>query len=120
MGYVTPNVECDGGEVLMLSQMAAISDQYKHFHIPAITLVLAYAAVSFIFVLSIFYAALYTKSTSEHKYPESEAWKRSFFDWLWMGWATHWIAKWGAAEDGALTKIKASEIPLSDPNDECE
>jgi len=104
----------------------------KHFRIPPITIVVIFAVSVFIFIFKILHSvqtgsmqeASSIKQVNEislaEKYPEAEAWARSKLDWLWMGWATGWIARWGTADNAALTKIDAKDIPMSDPADECD
>jgi len=101
---------------------------HKAFSIPPCAVCFAFAAVCFIFIFRIMHSvlAIYTTSSKLHekvtmadRYPEAEAWKESKLDWLWMGWATGWISRWGTADNSALTKINSSDIPMSDPDDEC-
>eukprot|EP00929_Paragymnodinium_shiwhaense_P053587 TRINITY_DN26835_c0_g2_i1.p1 TRINITY_DN26835_c0_g2~~TRINITY_DN26835_c0_g2_i1.p1 ORF type:complete len:1687 (+),score=385.59 TRINITY_DN26835_c0_g2_i1:83-5143(+) len=66
---------------------------------------------------SAFSEPLLEKGKGESVYrPEGDAWKRGFFSWLSISWATPWITRWGAISD---CKVKASELgEAGDPDDE--
>lgn len=112
----------------------AVERVVTHFKIPPISIVVAFAIFCFCFVFQIIYSVLRPRGLGIRgkdgkfvadeamsvKYPEAEAWKRSKVDWLWMGWATGWVAKWGNADNSALTKISSKDIPMSDAEDECD
>mmetsp|Transcript_83807 Transcript_83807/g.245730 ORF Transcript_83807/g.245730 Transcript_83807/m.245730 type:complete len:1605 (-) Transcript_83807:41-4855(-) len=138
IGYLPESSACKKAEHLVLTQVASLFEQEpdskeaKRFPFPPYLIVVVFGAFCFIFVFRIIWCVVYHpfrnsagKITSEDlsmeaRYPEAEAWKRSKMDWLWMGWATGWVAKWGTADNSALTKISSKDIPMSDPDDECE
>uniref|UniRef100_A0A7S1RCI9 ATP-dependent transporter ycf16 n=1 Tax=Alexandrium catenella TaxID=2925 RepID=A0A7S1RCI9_ALECA len=123
---------CNDDDVLMLPQISnrawnALPDAaevHKQFGIPPYSICIIFGAVAFVYVFSVIRSVMSvykaTKGEAVSKYPEADAWARSKFDWLWMGWATLWISRWGTADNSALTKISSADIPMSDPNDECE
>mmetsp|Transcript_27346 Transcript_27346/g.77996 ORF Transcript_27346/g.77996 Transcript_27346/m.77996 type:complete len:1623 (-) Transcript_27346:183-5051(-) len=95
------------------------------FHgVPPQAVVWAYLAGAFLVVAIMFHAVVGVQYDAPKglaaRYPEAEAWHRSKLDWLWMGWATPLIARWGCSENESLTKIHPADIPMSDPLDECD
>jgi len=95
-----------------------------HGGVPPQAVVWAYLGCAFLVVAIMFYAVVGVQYDLPKglaaRYPEAEAWHRSKLDWLWMGWATPLIARWGASDDQMLTKIHPADIPMSDPLDECD
>eukprot|EP00413_Alexandrium_margalefii_P030270 CAMPEP_0204565086 /NCGR_PEP_ID=MMETSP0661-20131031/35260_1 /ASSEMBLY_ACC=CAM_ASM_000606 /TAXON_ID=109239 /ORGANISM="Alexandrium margalefi, Strain AMGDE01CS-322" /LENGTH=1610 /DNA_ID=CAMNT_0051572797 /DNA_START=113 /DNA_END=4945 /DNA_ORIENTATION=+ len=134
IGYLPDSSSCQQSEQLVLSQVASLFQQSADsetggFKIPPVTIVFVFAALCMLFIFNIIYSVLTLSRHSakgidptsmESRYPESAAWKRNKIDWLWMGWATGWVSRWGTAENSALTKISSKDIPMSDPDDECE
>mmetsp|Transcript_18519 Transcript_18519/g.41952 ORF Transcript_18519/g.41952 Transcript_18519/m.41952 type:complete len:1725 (-) Transcript_18519:145-5319(-) len=121
---------CNEEDVLMLpqisktwSELPGAADVHRRFGIPPYTICIVFAACAAIFIFSVIRSVLTIYSSAKDqvsKYPEADAWARSKVDWLWMGWATQWVSRWGTADNSALTKISSADIPLSDPNDEAD
>lgn len=134
MGYVPPLSGCLRDNVTMFPQLKADlkiapvlpgqedNRQASKSYTPRI-LLLVYLLIVSVSVFLILHSIVKTPTNTKcptGQYPERDAWNSGVIHWLWMGWATPWICLWGNAEDSGVTKIDSNEIPMTDPDDECQ
>lgn len=100
--------DCSGLQLLQIDLRSSLHPVH---------VVYVYLAICLIVVAVICYNVARTYGNKNLECPEEEAWNSGIFNWLWVGWATQWIVVWGNAGNNA--KIRAEEMPVSFPEDDC-